>query len=126
MTPPACPKVFISYSHDSPVHCNQVLALADRLVSDGIVIQIDMYELAPAEGWTRWIYKSIEEAAFVLIICTEIYKRRAEGKEELGKGRGGDREGLIIDQEIYDPNGKNRKFIAVTLSEADRYFIPYF
>ncbi len=126
MTPPAHPKVFISYSHDSPEHWNQVLALADRLLSHGIDTQIDLYESAPPEGWTRWMHKSIEKADFVLIICTETYKRSAEGREELVKGRGGDREGLIIDQAIYDSNGKNKKFIAVLLSEADRDFIPYF
>ncbi len=29
--PPAAPRVFLSYSHDSPQHVDRVLALADRL-----------------------------------------------------------------------------------------------
>lgn len=37
------PKVFISYSHDSPEHEKRVLALAERLRSDGVETQIDQY-----------------------------------------------------------------------------------
>ena len=33
---PQCPRVFISYSHDSPEHCHQVLSLAQQLRRDGI------------------------------------------------------------------------------------------
>ncbi len=29
------PRVFISYSHDSPVHADRVLALADELRAEG-------------------------------------------------------------------------------------------
>jgi hypothetical protein len=38
------PTVFISYSHDSPEHVDRVLALADRLVHDGIDCILDQYE----------------------------------------------------------------------------------
>src|SRR6478735_11962344 len=109
------PKVFISYSHDSREHEDQVLALSDRLRADGIDAHIDQYEVGPPEGWTRWMQNSIRRADFVLVICTEAYVRRAEGREEGGKGWGGNREGLSIDQEIYESGGKNDKFIAVTL-----------
>jgi hypothetical protein len=37
----APPKVFISYSHDSPEHQDQVLALADRLRVEGVNASID-------------------------------------------------------------------------------------
>ncbi|MEH2248567.1 SEFIR domain-containing protein [Nostoc sp.] len=38
------PKVFISYSHDSPEHKNQVLILANRLRTEGVDCNIDQYE----------------------------------------------------------------------------------
>jgi SEFIR domain len=47
------PKVFISYSHDSPEHEQRVLELAERLRADGINCTIDQYVVAPAEGWPR-------------------------------------------------------------------------
>jgi predicted nucleotide-binding protein len=126
MTQPAPPKVFLSYTHDSPEHDDMVIDLADRLRDDGIDAQIDQYELHPAEGWTRWMRNRIKDADFVIAICTEVYQRRAEGHEQPGKGRGGNREGLAIDQEIYESDGRNKKFIAVILRETDRRFIPDF
>jgi len=45
------PKVFISYSHDSEEHCQDILQLSDRLRKDGINCLIDQYvNGAPAEG----------------------------------------------------------------------------
>ncbi len=120
------PKVFISYSHESRRHEDEVLALADRLRQDGIEAVIDQYVTAPPEGWVRWMRSQIEQANFVFVIPTEIYQRRAEGKEEPGKGLGVSREGLIIDQQIYEDSGRNEKFIAVLLAAAQADFIPDF
>lgn len=35
--------VFISYSHDSDTHCERVLALSERLRTDGIETLLDQY-----------------------------------------------------------------------------------
>ena len=68
------PQVFISYSHDSDDHKQSILALSDRLRSDGIDCQIDQYlNGAPAQGWQRWMEGQIEAADFVLVVCTKIY-----------------------------------------------------
>ena len=120
------PRVFISYSHDSPAHEELVLALANRLRGDGIDAVIDQYETGPPEGWNRWMRHQIAQADFVLTICTESYRRRAEGNEEPGRGSGANREGLFIDQQIYEDGGKNHKFIAVVLRATDTEFIPDF
>ena len=65
------PKVFISYSHDSPEHAGRVLELSDRLRQDGIDSHIDQYEVSPPEGWPRWMVNKVEWADFVLVVCTE-------------------------------------------------------
>lgn len=41
---PVPPKVFISYSHDSPAHKGSVRRLSDRLRREGIDSVIDQYE----------------------------------------------------------------------------------
>jgi hypothetical protein len=111
------PKVFISYSWDSPKHKDDVLKLADRLRDDGIDCNIDRYEVSPPEGWPRWMSDQIEESDFVLVVCTEQYKRRFQGKEEPGKGKGVTWEGAIINQVIYDYDKKKKtKFIPVIFS----------
>jgi hypothetical protein len=67
------PKVFISYSHDSPDHADRVLELSGRLRQDGIDCHIDQYEVSPPEGWPRWMVNKVEWANFVLVVCTETY-----------------------------------------------------
>jgi hypothetical protein len=75
------PSVFISYSHDSPAHLEHILMLSNRLREAGVDCRIDQYEESPPEGWPRWCDRQVEESAFVLVVCTEIYLRRFKGKE---------------------------------------------
>jgi hypothetical protein len=120
------PKVFISYSHnyDLPDYKDRILALADRLRTDGIDCNIDQYEESPPEGWQRWMLNQIDWADFILIACTEEYDFHFRGKETEGKGKGAIWEGAIIIQELYDTQGKNSKFIPITLNPEDSQFIP--
>ena len=84
-------RVFITYSHDSDEHAQRVLDLAQRLRADGIDANIDQFLLGgPKEGWPRWMQHQVEEADFVLVVCTDTYKRRFEGKEQPGVGKGAD------------------------------------
>jgi nucleoside phosphorylase len=121
-TPPV--KVFISYSHDSTRHIERVLELANRLREDGIDCNIDLYEDSPDIGWPRWMIDQIESANFVLVICTQEYDRRFRGHEEPDRGRGASWEGAIILQELYTAQGKNSKFLPVTMAKNDFRFIP--
>jgi hypothetical protein len=123
---PTPPRVFISYSHDSAEHEGAVLALANQLRVDGIDAVIDQYEQAPSKGWLRWMREQVDLADFVLVICTETYKRRAEGREAPGIGLGVNREAVVIDQHIYDQGGANTKFVAVVLRSSDLHLIPDF
>ena len=118
------PRVFLSYSHDSERHKQQVLALADRLRGGGIDARVDQYEMAPPEGWPRWMERQIVRARFVLVVCTETYKRRFLARERLGSGRGATWEGAVITQELYDAQGRNEKFIPVVLAAGDESHLP--
>lgn len=113
------PKVFISYTHDSPEHMDRVLELADRLIDEGIDCRLDQYEMSPPEGWPKWSGGQIEAADYVLLVCTEAYERRFKGTEEAGQGLGAQWEGAIITQSLYEAAGNNNKFIPVLLSPED-------
>lgn len=117
-------RVFISYSHDSKGHMDAVLALSNRLRKEGVDCWIDQYLRSPSEGWPRWCENQIKGAKFVLVVCTETYLCRFEGKEVPGKGKGVTFEGFVITQELYDSQGKNDKFIPVVFSPAGRESIP--
>jgi hypothetical protein len=122
---PSRPKVFISYSHDSPEHAQRVLGLAERLRADGIETSLDQYiNGSPVEGWPRWMLNQLDAADFVLLICTETYYRRFRGLEQPGKGKGADWEGALVTQEIYDARSATAKFVAVMFAPGLEAFVP--
>lgn len=123
-TPVENPKTFISYSHDSQKHQDRVRALADRLRVDGIDVQIDQYAPAPSEGWPMWMDKQIRTATFVLLVCTDIYLRRVERREEPGKGRGVLWEADLIYNSLYPADLNVQKFIPILFADAEPSSIP--
>jgi len=116
--------IFISYSHDSPEHMKQVLALCDRLRVDGVDAWIDQYEISPSEGWPRWSDRQVREADFVLVVCTATYARRFSGTEEENRGLGVCWEGYVIAQELYDAGSRNVKYVPVLLPPTETQVIP--
>jgi hypothetical protein len=118
-------KVFISYSHDSDKHRERVLALSERLRADGIDTRLDQYvNGTPAEGWPRWMLNELDDADFVLVVCTETYYRRLRGHEVPGKGKGVDWEGMLITQQIYDSRSTTVRFVPLLFAAQDERFIP--
>ena len=101
------PKVFISYSWESKEHSDWVNSLADKLLADGIEAIIDSYDVSPGDRLPKFMESSIRDSDYVIIICTEEYKRKANNRE---KGVG--YESHIISAELYN-NHNDRKFIPV-------------
>jgi hypothetical protein len=117
-------RIFISYSHDSQEHSDRVWGLSEQLHKDGIDCIVDQQVAWPAEGWPRWCKNQLEEAKFCLVVCTEKYQRRYEGKEDARAGLGANFEGFIITQEIYEAAAKNTKFIPIVFAGSDVPRIP--
>jgi tetratricopeptide (TPR) repeat protein len=123
--PQAAPvRVFISYTHDSAAHQQEMLSLSDRLRRDGVDCTIDLYEDSPVEGWPAWMLRQIETSDFVLAVCTEAYYRRVMGQERPGVGLGARWEGRHILQSMYDAGGDNARFIPIVPSSGDVAHIP--
>lgn len=101
------PKVFISYSWESKDHSDWVNSLADKLLADGIEAIIDSYDVSPGDRLPKFMESSIKDSDYVIIICTEEYKRKANNRE---KGVG--YESHIISAELYN-NHNDRKFIPI-------------
>ncbi|QPJ65763.1 MAG: tetratricopeptide repeat protein [Candidatus Nitrohelix vancouverensis] len=117
--PKTRPKVFISYDHATEGNKERVAGLSAILRSKGVDCMIDQYEPNPPKGWPRWMKGQIEEADFVLVVYTEIYKLRFENKDAPGQGKGVVWEGNIITQELYDSCGINTKFLTVVFDDGD-------
>ena len=118
-------KVFISYSHDTPEHTQLALQLGNTLRDLGVEAELDQYHIRPSLGWPRWCEEQLrpENAAFVLVICTRIYRQRVEGKTAADEGRGVFWEGGILYTYLYNEKGNNR-FIPVLLPDATKDDIP--
>jgi tetratricopeptide (TPR) repeat protein len=117
--------IFISYTHDSVTHKRRVLDLSERLRADGIDSTIDQYESSPREGWPLWMTKKIQDADFVLVVCTRTYHRRILGNESKGKGLGSRWEGKLIVQRLYEA-AENSRVLPIVFSDEDTRYIPLF
>jgi len=119
------PRVFISYSHDSCAHEDRVRALADRLREGGVDAVLDQYNTAPADGWPQWMDREIQKADFVVLVCTEIYRRRVEGREEPPKGRGVLWEAKLVYNHLYQTDTAVQRFVPILMEGAVQSSIPW-
>jgi hypothetical protein len=118
------PKTFISYSHDSEELKRNILAFANQLRQQGINCNFDQYEESPENGWISWMEAEICSSDYVLVVCTEGYTAKLKPGTKSPQGKGVKWEGAIITQELYESEGKNRKFIPVLLHEDYKPCIP--
>ena len=113
------PKVFMSYSWS----CSDlVLQLAKRLMSNGIDVVLDKWELKEGQDKYAFMERCVNDSEIdrVLIICDEQYVEKANDR----KGGVGD-ETIIISSEIYN-KVRQEKFIPVIVEcdENGNPFIP--
>ena len=78
---PGVPRVFISYSWDTPEHKAWVSALAERLQNDGIQVIIDRWNLKPGQNKLHVMEQAVATSDFVVIICTEKYAAKANARQ---------------------------------------------
>ena len=99
-------KVFISYSWKVQ---EKVIELAERLISNGIDVILDVYDLKEGQDKYAFMEKSVNDPSVdkVLIICDRSYMEKANDRS----GGVGD-ETVIISPEIYGQM-KQEKFIPI-------------
>lgn len=118
------PRVFISYAQESDSHSAWVLALANRLRKDGVDARIDRYFDWVEKGWRAWMNEQIEQADWVLVVCTAEYRRRFDGNAPAASGRGVRWESQHITQALYDEKFNNRRFVPLLPPTGDDGCIP--
>jgi len=117
-------KVFVSYAHSSPAFSDRVLDFSNTLRKLGVDCEIDQYEESPPEGWPKWMLRQIQEAKFVLVICSETFYRRANDFSGCPDGLGVKWETTLILQQLYMLNVSNTKFIPILMNRGDKDHIP--
>src|SRR5262245_37395512 len=114
----SAPTVFISYSWESPAHKDWVRDFAAQLRADGVKVTLDQWELVPGDQLAEFMEREIRRNKYVLIICTPLYKKRADRRVG-GVGYEGD----IMTAEVLSkktPQGRRRiqrKFIPILRAE---------
>jgi len=122
------PKVFISYSwDDNTTISHDAWNLAEKFRNNGIKSMIDQdhggVSPTPNGGWKSWMEKNIENADYIVILCTESYYQKSKHKVGVSAGRGVKREWLLIDSNLYD-NNDFTKYIPMYYKEDTNKFIP--
>lgn len=112
------PTVFISYSWDNEQHKIWVSALADRLASEGIITILDQNDLRLGDPMPHFMEQSIDRSNFVLIICTPIYKKKADSR----KGGVGYEDTIITGDLLQSQN--HRKYIPVLAAGCWKQSVP--
>jgi diguanylate cyclase (GGDEF)-like protein len=116
---------FVSYTHDSVAHCENVLALAQRLRADGVSCSADLFVTgSPPEGWPLWMERQLQESDFVLVVCSAGYRRRYDLRVQPKTGLGGTYEALLTRQMLYEAQGRNARIIPVLFEVSSVSCIP--
>ena len=109
------PKVFISYSWTNQQHQELVREWADRLLSDGVDVILDIYDLQEGQDKNAFMERMVTDpnVTHVLVICDKGYAEKADARKQ-GVGT----ESQIISQEVYD-QVEQTKFIPIVCEFKD-------
>lgn len=114
------PKVFASYSHDSPEHMAWVRNLCTELRKNGVDVILDEWALRLGGDLTAFIENAVTDADRVIVICTPYYVEKANSRK-----RGVGYEASMITAELYQ-NSETTKFIPVIRQSSGDKKIPIF
>ena len=117
---PENPKVFISYSHDSPKHKRWVSELGAKIRHNGIDAILDQWDLGPGDDITLFMESGLRDSDRVLVICTDTYVSKANAGEG---GVGYER--MIVTAQLIQNLGTN-KFIPVIRQASGQEKTPTF
>lgn len=71
------PKVFVSYSYDSPDHKSWVGNFASKIREYGIDVTYDRWEILAGDDLPAFMERQLLSADFVIVVCTKTYCEKA-------------------------------------------------
>lgn len=116
------PKIFISYSWTSPNHEGWVINLAERLISDGVDVVIDKWNLKEGQDKFDFMETMVKsnDIQKVLIILDKKYSEKAQQRTG-GVGT----ETQIISPKIYGDVSQEKFFPIVSEKDGNAYVPTY-
>jgi hypothetical protein len=118
-------RVLVSYAHDDAVHEDRVREFWWFLRANGVDARLDLLAGERRQDWTEWMTREVRDAAYVLVIASPEYKRRAEGDAGPTEGRGVQFEARLIRNRFYSdqPTGL-REVLPVVLPGCSAADLP--
>jgi TIR domain len=113
------PKVFISYSHDSPDHKDWVLRLASELRAKGIDADLDQWQPMGSD-LAAFMHNGISKSDRVLMVCTDQYIKKAES----GEGGVGYEKMIVTGEMVKSID--TIKFVPICRNSSANHRIPNF
>ncbi|WP_328455912.1 MULTISPECIES: SEFIR domain-containing protein [unclassified Amycolatopsis] len=122
------PRVFVTYSHDTPEHKELVEKFARFLrAAIGLDVHLDAWYDNRRRDWSLWAVEHLTKADFILVIASPEYKRRADGTAASDEGRGAQFEaGIIRDNLTRDLRRETERVLPVILPGRSVDEIPVF
>ena len=118
------PKVFISYSWHPEENKIRVQRLAERLMSDGVDVILDVWSLQDGQDKYVFMEKMVTDPEIkkVLVVCNKDYAEKANSR----KGGVGT-ESTIMSDEIYS-KAEQTKFLPIVFEKGDNQeiYMPHF
>lgn len=107
------PKVFISYAWTSELYVNKVAAFANSLMSIGIDVLFDKFEMKPGNELNDFMEKSVKDPSVtnILLILNKTYQEKADNRQG-GVGK----ETQIISEKLYN-NVNQTKIIPIVFEK---------
>jgi hypothetical protein len=122
------PRVFVSYSHDTPEHKEQVRRFATFLRGRiGLEVVLDRWYDHERLDWSLWATEHLRDADFILVVASRLYRDRAEGLAPPDEGRGAQFETAIIRNKLTkDLRDGTKRVLPVVLAGHSIEEIPTF
>ena len=119
-------EIFISYSHESDEHRQDVADFSMWLQTIGFTVVSDaIVETVPLEKWPRWMANSVRRSAAVIMICTATYGKRFKGELNESSGKGVAFEAKHIMIRLYKELNQRDSIIPVVFKASDTLHIPF-
>jgi hypothetical protein len=118
------PRAFISYSWTSQEAADRIRLLAERLVSDGVDIVLDQWELREGQDKFAFMEKMVNDptVTHVLALSDKRYAERADARDG-GVGT----ETTILTPEVYERAGQQRVIpVHLELTDSGEPALPTF
>lgn len=124
MLRPGAVHVFVSFSHDSRTHEEDVLSFSRDLADEGFNVFCELTWERPQKDWAHSVRKALANADYVCCVCSFPYRGYFEGDRPTGRGRGVSYEGALIRQEIVRQSVRRSRFLPILFPGARPSFIP--